>query len=264
MFGGGTVERSFNLGNVVAGAGGGIIGGSIFGSYTIKNCYNAGTIAGSTIGGIVGIQSMVVSISPSALGGLINNSYNSGTLSGNNESVGGIIGLCGLPLRFENCYYLNTTANAIGSYAQPYDNKGNQLHFPIPIAGKLGDAQMAMQSSFDGFDFGKLWCMNTSENYKYPVFQKEQPFVLPAAHTLTYHQSYTFSNEGRSYIKWESSNPKVLTIDATTGRVATHKTGQSSVKAIVNGHVIAECKVSVRYSFVQWLLVIFLFGWLWL
>jgi len=123
---------------------------------------------------------------------------------------------------------------------------------------------MILQSSFDGFDFSKMWCIDTIQNYKYPVFQKEQPFALPATYTLTYRQSYTFSNEGRSYIKWESSNPKVLTIDETTGRITTHKTGQSIVKATVNGHIIAECKISVRYSFIQWLLVIFFFGWLWL
>ena len=75
---------------------------------------------------------------------------------------------------------------------------------------------------------------------------------------ISYKSSYSAKE-----IKWESSNTKVATVD-DSGNVKMTGKGTATIKATsVDGSASAECKVTVKYSFLQWIIVIVLFGWLW-
>ena len=75
------------------------------------------------------------------------------------------------------------------------------------------------------------------------------------------------ADEGVTYtVKYESSNPKVATVDQN-GNVYGAKKGSADIKVTVTdsaGNTVTDtCNVKVKYSFGQWLIVILLFGWIW-
>ena len=75
---------------------------------------------------------------------------------------------------------------------------------------------------------------------------------------ISYKSSYSAKQ-----IKWESSNTKVATVD-DSGNVKMTGKGTATIKATsTDGSASAECKVTVGYSFLQWVIVIVLFGWIW-
>ena len=67
-------------------------------------------------------------------------------------------------------------------------------------------------------------------------------------------------------VKYSSSNTKVATVDKN-GNVYAEKKGSATITCTVTdslGNVVTDtCKVTVKYSFGQWLIKIFLFGWIW-
>ena len=90
--------------------------------------------------------------------------------------------------------------------------------------------------------------------------------------TLNYKKSATIkptikADDGAKYtVKYSSSNTKVATVD-NNGKVYGAKKGSATITCTVtdsNGNVATDtCKVTVGYSFGQWLIVIVLFGWIW-
>ena len=91
---------------------------------------------------------------------------------------------------------------------------------------------------------------------------------------LNYKKSATLNptitaDEGVTYtVKYESSNPKVAAVDGN-GKVTAAKRGSGSATITCTvtdeyGNVVKDtCKVDVKLSFGQWLIVILLFGWIW-
>ena len=90
--------------------------------------------------------------------------------------------------------------------------------------------------------------------------------------TLNYDSSATLkpvitADPGAKYsVKYESSNPSVATVDKD-GKVYGAKKGTAEIKVIVtdenNNTVTDTCKVTVKYSGLQWFIIIVLFGWIW-
>ena len=90
--------------------------------------------------------------------------------------------------------------------------------------------------------------------------------------TLNYKKSATIkptikADEGAKYtVKYSSSNTKVATVDEN-GKVYAAKRGSATITCTVtdsNGNTVQDtCKVTVKYSFGQWLIKILLFGWIW-
>ena len=90
--------------------------------------------------------------------------------------------------------------------------------------------------------------------------------------TLNYKKSATIkptikADEGAKYtVKYSSSNTKVATVD-NNGKVYAAKKGSATITCTVtdsNGNTVQDtCKVTVKYSFGQWLIKILLFGWIW-
>lgn len=90
--------------------------------------------------------------------------------------------------------------------------------------------------------------------------------------TLNYKKSATIkptvkADDGAEYtVEYSSSNTKVAMVD-NNGKVYGAKKGSATITCTVtdsNGNVATDtCKVTVGYSFGQWLIVIVLFGWIW-
>lgn len=90
--------------------------------------------------------------------------------------------------------------------------------------------------------------------------------------TLNYKKSATIkptvkADDGAEYtVEYSSSNTKVATVDEN-GKVYGAKKGSATITCTVtdsNGNTVTDtCKVTVKYSFGQWLIVILLFGWIW-
>ena len=90
--------------------------------------------------------------------------------------------------------------------------------------------------------------------------------------TVNYKSTYMLSPEitadkGAKYtVKYESSDTKVATVDKD-GKIYGAKKGTATITCTVtdsSGNTVQDtCKVTVKYSFGQWLIVILLFGWIW-
>ena len=90
--------------------------------------------------------------------------------------------------------------------------------------------------------------------------------------SLNYKKSTTLkptikADDGVKYtVKYSSSNTKVATVDEN-GKVYAAKKGSATITCTVtdsNGNTVQDtCKVTVKYSFGQWLIKILLFGWIW-
>ncbi len=77
----------------------------------------------------------------------------------------------------------------------------------------------------------------------------------------------TVEDNGAEYtLTYKSSNENVATVDKD-GKVTAHKRGEAKITVTAtdaNGNTQeAVCTVTVKYTFVQWLIVILLFGWIW-
>ena len=89
---------------------------------------------------------------------------------------------------------------------------------------------------------------------------------------INYKSSYKISSEitaesGAEYTaEWQSSNPKVASVDKN-GKVTALKKGTAKITCTVTdsyGNTVFDtCNVTVKYSFGQWLIIILLFGWIW-
>jgi hypothetical protein len=90
--------------------------------------------------------------------------------------------------------------------------------------------------------------------------------------TLNYKDSSTITpdvviNDGIKYsVTYSSSDPKVAQVDENGNVYATGK-GETTITITVTdelGNTVTDtCKVQVKYTFWQWLIVIVLFGWIW-
>ena len=63
-------------------------------------------------------------------------------------------------------------------------------------------------------------------------------------------------------VTWSSSNEKVATV-SDGGTVKAVGVGRAEIKAVDSEGRTKICSVRVRYSFKQYIIMIFLFGWLW-
>ena len=90
--------------------------------------------------------------------------------------------------------------------------------------------------------------------------------------TLNYKKSTTIkptikADDGAKYTaKYSSSNTKVATVDEN-GKVYGAKKGSATITCTVtdsNGNTVTDtCKVTVKYTWWQWIIKIVLFGWIW-
>ena len=94
---------------------------------------------------------------------------------------------------------------------------------------------------------------------------------LPAPEKLTLNKTSVTLNYKDSEmltaseaVTWSSSNEKVVKVDPATGKLTTTGKGSATITAhSVQGDKTATCEVTVKYTFIQMLIRIFLLGFIW-
>ncbi len=64
-------------------------------------------------------------------------------------------------------------------------------------------------------------------------------------------------------VTWKSSNDAVVKVDPKNGSLYAAGRGSATVTATTGDGRTATCTVAVQYAWWQWLIRIFLFGWIW-
>ena len=76
----------------------------------------------------------------------------------------------------------------------------------------------------------------------------------------------TADDSAKYTVQYVTSDPKIVTGDGNGSLYAAKKgTAQITVRVTdeFENTVTDTCKVTVKYTALQWLIVIFLFGWIW-
>lgn len=107
---------------------------------------------------------------------------------------------------------------------------------------------------------------------KNPESPKTVKSVCVADVTLNCKKSTTLipqvtADDGAEYtVQYESSNPKVAKVDSN-GNVYAAKKGTAEIKVTVtdqSGNTVTDtCKITVKYTWWQWIIKVVLFGWIW-
>ena len=113
---------------------------------------------------------------------------------------------------------------------------------------------------------------NSTLTAKFAPIPKNVKSVSIGDISLNYKKSTTLkptikADDGAKYkVEYSTSNAKVATVDKN-GKVYAAKKGSATITCTVtdsNGNTVQDtCKVTVKYSFGQWLIKILLFGWIW-
>ena len=120
-------------------------------------------------------------------------------------------------------------------------------------------------SNGSNWNFDESWVRKNvgSESYTfYAVWEKAEvkaPELDKKSISLKYKDSDTISVTNGVEVKWESSNPVVVSVDSH-GNIMANKKGSAIVTAIAADGTKAECKINVRMEWWQTLLKIISFG----
>jgi uncharacterized repeat protein (TIGR02543 family) len=91
-----------------------------------------------------------------------------------------------------------------------------------------------------------------------PVFEGGSNVTLQYRSTAT----LRFTTSASEAITWNSSDQSVVSVDQS-GNIAGLRRGTARITATDSDGFSAACTVTVNYAWWQWLIVIFLFGWIW-
>lgn len=153
-------------------------------------------------------------------------------------------------LTTDNLVYIDRSEGENGKVTLTY-NPSRTDEATVIVVGDFGDGIEARKVEFRSNNVKSVSIDDISLNYK------KSTTLNPTIK----------ADEGAEYtVKYESSNPKVATVDKN-GKVYAAKRGTATITCTVTdelgGTVTDTCKVTVKYNFGQWLIKIFLFGWIW-
>ena len=135
-----------------------------------------------------------------------------------------------------------------------------------------GAAEGATQIS--GF---KIYCYADSAGYDYAIeYSIDYEIITDSEKQVTINQkdininyketlklSTDISDSSENTIVWQSSNPEVATVDEN-GNITATGSGTATITATIEGTDISDsCKITVSYAWWQWLIRIFLLGFIW-
>ena len=102
-----------------------------------------------------------------------------------------------------------------------------------------------------------------STEYEVPVsLEPSKPKMYLNETSLTLNYKDTARLKANVHVVWSSSDEKVAKVNGN-GVVTAVGVGKAEIKAVASDGTTKVCAVRVRYSFVQWCILILLFGWLW-
>ena len=168
----GTVET-----NAINGIAGGLVGdnqnGSISDSFARVDVSGGNGFSGLTLGGLVGVQR------PWTPSSQINNSYAVGTLSGNGQYRGGLVGYNHGVISHS---LWDSTTSGLNS---PYGGQSNLGSTTDSDGASSANMQLAATFTAKGWNFTTIWQIDPSENAGYPSLrQPPPPASTPDAPTI--------------------------------------------------------------------------------
>ncbi len=126
---------------------------------------------------------------------------------------------------------------------------------------KLNVTNCAITETIDGR------VVNTDITNLVKVNVNFKTFILNSkSYTVNYKDSFAIScetNYPAEDLTWTSSDEGVVKVDENGNVYASGKGNATITVTSADGYVNETCDVEVKYSFGQWLIVIFLFGWIW-
>ena len=131
--------------------------------------------------------------------------------------------------------------------------------FGVTILVHAGDLPAVPLTGESGGDLSEV---NT--DYEVPISFPTETEPLTISRTqlqLIYHQKETMTADDT--VTWQSDNDAVVKIDPATGKLTATGTGTATITATADDGRTANCTVTVQYAWWQWLIRIFLFGWIW-
>ena len=141
--------------------------------------------------------------------------------------------------------------------------------FSLKPAGAVTDVSVSNVKSYAG-------TVMTGEFKKTLETTPAQPKVTKVELddvTMNYKDSITLkptvtADEGaKCTAKYESSDPNVVKVNKETGEATGAKRGSATITVTVTdeaGNTVKDtCTVTVKYTVLQWIIIILLFGWLW-
>ncbi len=163
--------------------------------------------------------------------------------------------------------------DAVASDNYMSDGKLAELTFKIKENAPVGTAEIKIECDLDStFNYDIDNVDVKTQNGSVEIISASVPIEslsLPEAIELKYKTdkklNVTISpeNADEQVLVWKSSNTKVLEVD-DDGNLKTNKRGTSVITVSTeDGEISDTCTVTVKYSFGQWLIIIFLFGWIW-
>lgn len=100
--------------------------------------------------------------------------------------------------------------------------------------------------------------------YEVPLSFPAETEALTISRTqlhLIYRQTETLT--ANDAVTWQSSSESVVKVDPASGKLTAAGIGTAAVTATADDGRTAFCTVTVQYAWWQWLIRIFLFGWIW-
>lgn len=99
-----------------------------------------------------------------------------------------------------------------------------------------------------------------STEYEVPVDPIGSLILSDTAIKMNYKSTAKLTANAK--VSWFSEDEGVVTVDRN-GNLTAVGVGKTKIMATAADGRVAYCTVRVRYSFIQWIIIIFLFGWLW-
>ena len=125
-----------------------------------------------------------------------------------------------------------------------------------------------MCSAFDPYRLGTQTVTADYSGHTVTFAIRVAPDDIPESLDLRYNSYFLFPYGEYNGVRWESSNGKVLTVDAG-GVIEYHGHGSAVVSTLLDlpgekTETLGQTQVHVRFSWLQWFMYIFLFGFLWM
>lgn len=137
-----------------------------------------------------------------------------------------------------------------------------------------GDFVTAVQPTYDAVGMAEQRCTECSElldtneiaklKYVDTITLSETKIEMEYKSTKTISAVISPEDPYNNAISWKSLDEDVAIIAATSGIINASGKGTTTIVCkSADGSAMATCEVEVKYSFKQWLIIIFLFGWIW-
>ena len=137
--------------------------------------------------------------------------------------------------------------------------------FGMTILVHAGDLPAVPLTGESGGDLSEV---NT--DYEVPISFPTETETEPETEALTISQTQMQLIYRRQAVltandavTWKSSNDAVVKVDPENGSLYAAGRGTATVTATTEDGRTASCTVTVQYTWWQWLIRIFLFGWIW-